>query len=263
MQKSQVLTRATIVAGAEATHGVQPRKVAFDYPAMTAEPFLRLDPAARNARRDATRATSTPALRIIISLVRVRLPGSMAWSTTSAHAQRRNRIQHVFEELAVIHVRRREPDGERNARGIDHKMALAARSALIRRVRADNVAPLFAAIVELSIATRLQSISPAQPSSCNNNRWSRCHTPRLVQVRNRRQHVEPDPHPISKGRSCHGRAVRSTNRIPVRACRLVTVDRRPPRRPGRGSRGSNGSAFAHSPSLTRGFIPHGRLQSQL
>jgi hypothetical protein len=43
--------------------------------------------------------------------------------------------------MAVVHVRRRESDRERDAGGVDHKLALAARSAFIRRIRADDVAP--------------------------------------------------------------------------------------------------------------------------
>jgi hypothetical protein len=136
-------------------------------------------------------------------------------------------------------------------------MALAARSAFIRRVRADDVAPLFAATVELSRAARLQSISPAQLNSWSSMAWSSLQTPRRVQVRNRRQHVDPLPQPISSGSICHGSAARRTNRIPVNTCRFETRGR-PPRFPGLRSFGNSGSMRHHRSSLRRGFMPHGR-----
>jgi hypothetical protein len=54
-------------------------------------------------------------------------------------------------------------------------------------------APLFAATVELSMATRVQTISPAQLISCSSSACNRFHTPRRVQLRKRRQQVEPLP----------------------------------------------------------------------
>ena len=257
------MTGATIVAGAEAAHGVEPGKVALDNPAMPAEPFAGVDAPTGDPRGDAARPTGGPALPKVVALVGVHLERPALRPAARAAFQRRDRVQHRVEDHTVIYVRRREERGKRNAFGVDHKMALAARSALIRRIRADDVAPLFAATVELSRAARLQSISSAQLSSCSKRRCNRFHTPRRVQVRKRRQHVEPLPHPISRGRSCHGSAVRRMNRIPVSACRFETVERRPPFFPGLGALGKSGSTCAHNASLTRGLMPHGRLRDRL
>ena len=41
------------------------------------------------------------------------------------------------QQLTVVDIGRREPDGKRSAVPVDHHMALAARFAAIRRIRAD------------------------------------------------------------------------------------------------------------------------------
>ena len=169
--------------------------------------------------------------------------------TASARApQRRNRIEHLLEHLAVVKIGLRQSNRERDPLGVDHKMALAARTALIRWVRARDVAPLFAATVELSMATRLQSISSAHANSCRSTAWSRRQRPRRVQVRKRRQQVEPRPQPSSNGSSCHGKPVRRTKTMPGNTWRLLTRGR-PPFGPGPRSRGRIGATTAHNLSL--------------
>jgi hypothetical protein len=186
------------------------------------------------------------------------LARTVAWSTGAAVLQRRNRFQHLLEQLTIVDVRVGQADREGNALGVDHNMAFAARSALVRHVRAGDVGPpRFAATVELSMATRSRSISSAHANSCNSTAWSRRQIPCFVQRRNRRQHVDPRPHPISNGSNCHGSPARSTNRVPVKTCLLLTRGR-PPALPGFRSLGSNGSTTAQSASSRRGFILRGR-----
>jgi len=257
------VARPSIVARTEATHGVQPREVALDHPAMAAQALLRLDASTGDPGADVAAMTRRATLAVVIAFVGVRLGRATTRAATPAAFQGRYGVQELLEELTVVDVGRRQPDRERDPGGVDHKMALAARSAFIRRVRADDVAPLFAATVELSRAARLQSISSAQLSSCSNSRCNRRQTPRFVHVRKRRQQVEPLPQFSSKGSNCQGSAVRRMKRMPVSAWRFETEDGRPPSRPGRGSRGSSGATFSHRASLTRGFMPHGRSLSQL
>jgi hypothetical protein len=77
------------------------------------------------------------------------------------------------------------------------------------------------------------------------------HTPASCQSRSRRQHVMPDPHPNSCGRSSQGIPVFSTNTIPVSALRSSSGGRPPL---GRGGRfGSSGSTRAHNLSDTSGL----------
>ena len=257
MEEPEIVGGASIVPCAEASHRVEPREVPLHHPPVAAEPLRRVDTAPRNAIANAAHPARVTALPVIVSLVGMRFVRPVARTAGTGTVEGRNRIEQRLEELTVVDVRRRQEDRERNPLGVDHKMALAPRSALIRRVRAENVAPLFAATVELSRAARLQSISSAQLNSWSSAACKRFHTPRRVQLRNRRQQVEPLPQPISKGNSCHGNAVRSTKRIPVSTWRLDTRGR-PPFFPGFGSLGSSGSMRIHSSSVTRGFIPHGR-----
>jgi len=248
---------AAIVPRAETTHRIEPREVPLHDPAVAAEPLGRFDTAPRNAIANAAHPARVTALPVIVSLVGMRFVRPVARTAGTGTVEGRNRIEQRLEELTVVDVRRRQEDRERNPLGVDHKMALAPRSALIRGVRADNVAPLFAATVELSRAARLQSISFAQLSSWSSAACNRVHTPRRVQLRKRRQQVDPLPQPISNGNSCQGSAVRSTKRMPVSTWRLDTRGR-PPCFPGFRSLGSSGSIRIHNSSVTRGFIPHGR-----
>jgi hypothetical protein len=60
-----------------------------------------------------------------------------------------------------VDVGRREPDRERDALAVDHQMALAARFAAIRRVRANLLvrpSPPLAGTLEASRLARVQSI---------------------------------------------------------------------------------------------------------
>jgi hypothetical protein len=153
-----------------------------------------------------------------------------------------------------VDVGRREPDRERDALPVDHNMALAARFAAIRWIRADllvGTAPPLAATLEPSRLARDQSIRSASPSRSSSTRCKRCHTPACCQSRKRRQQVTPLPHPSSWGRYSQGRPVRRTNRMPVKAARSE-MRGRPPLGLG-GSGGSSGAIASQSASLTRGF----------
>ena len=61
MQEAEIVRGATIIPGAEATHGIEPSEVALDHPAVSAEPFRRLDAAPRNAMAYAPGAAAPPA----------------------------------------------------------------------------------------------------------------------------------------------------------------------------------------------------------
>jgi hypothetical protein len=131
-------------------------------------------------------------------------------------------------------------------------MALRARFAAIRRVRADGDAPFLAETLALSSAARLQSIRSAAPSRSRSARWSRSQTPACCQSRSRRQQVTPEPQPISGGSSSHGMPLLSTKRMPVRAARSGTRGR-PPLGLG-GSDGNSGSMMAHNSSGNRSLL---------
>jgi hypothetical protein len=85
-------------------------------------------------------------------------------------------------------------------------------------------------------------------------------TPARSHFTKRRQHVLPEPHPISSGNICRGNPPRSTNRMPVSAARSETRGR-PPCRARRWGFGSKGSRRAHSASSKRGCAMRDRTKS--
>ena len=86
---------------------------------------------------------------------------------------------------------------ERDASLVCHNMALRARFSLIRRIRAGSLSPLFAVTLAESRETLSQSIRSALPRRSRSTRCSASHTPASCQSRKCRQHVDPDPQPIS------------------------------------------------------------------
>lgn len=74
---------------------------------------------------------------------------------------------------------------------------------------------------------RLQSIRLAQCSRVSNPRCSFVRSSASCLVAQTAPTVTPDPYPISRGSISHGRPVRRTNSIPVRAAWLGTRGRPP------------------------------------
>jgi hypothetical protein len=150
-----------------------------------------------------------------------------------------------------VEIRRTQLHRERDALSLDHKMALRARFAAIRRIRPGRSAPLGAGTENESIQARLQSIWSASPSRSSSSWWSLRHTPRWFHSRNLRQQVTPEPQPISGGSMDQGMPLRRTKMMPRKASRLETGGR-PPFGLGRGS-GSKGRMISHNSSETNGF----------
>ena len=111
---------------------------------------------------------------------------------------------------------------ERDASLVCHNMALRAHFSLIRRIRAGSLSPLFADTLAESRETLSQSIRSASPRRSRSTRCSASHTPASCQSRKCRQHVEPDPQPISLGSISQGMC-RSSRR---RRCQRGPRDRR-------------------------------------
>lgn len=242
---------APFVAGGESSVGaVQPSEGALDDPAMPAELLLGLDAAASNAGDDAAHQASGAAEDVVVGLVGVKLVGAEARSTP-APADRSDLVEQRLQKVALVHIRRRDVDGERDALAVDDQMLLGPELSAIRRVRPGLGAPPFDRTLEASMLARVQSTLSARPSSSSSARWSRSHTPASCQSRRRRQQVMPLPHPISCGRYSQPIPVRSTKRIPASAARSSTGGR-PPRGFGRGG-GNSGRMRAHSASGTSGF----------
>ncbi len=160
---------------------------------------------------------------------------------------------HEREQLAdVVAVGGCEGRGQRDAAGLADHVVLGARPAAVDRRGPRLGAPPLARTCELSTTALDQSSWPASCRSSKSTWCRRSQTPASFQSRSRRQHVIPDPQPISCGKSSHGIPVFSTNKMPARACRSGTR-LRPGYRYRRSTRGNNGSIRAHNPSLTSGF----------
>jgi hypothetical protein len=249
LEESLVDVRPAFVADGEPAEAVKPGEGALDDPAMAAETLAGLDPLAGDPAADAASVQRPSAAAGVVGLVGVELSRPLARRAPGA-ADPRDGIDQVLEGDAVVDVGGREERGERETLAIGHNVALRARFAAIRRVRAGLVAPFFAGTLAESSAARSQSMPLRSPNSSRIARCSACQTPACCQSRRRRQHVTPLPQPISGGSSSHGMPLRSTNRMPASAARSGTRGR-PPFGFG-GSGGSNGSTIAHSSSVTSG-----------
>ena len=244
----------TLVADGESAVTGEPGEGALDHPAMAPELLAGLDTLAGDAAADAASVEVPSAAGDIVRLVSVELQRSLTWSArpTAWAEDRRDVVDEVLEEPRVVRVRGREADDQGDAPTVDHKMALRARFAAIRRIRPGFLAPLFAGTLAASRLARDQSIWSASPNQSSSSRCSRSQTPASCHATSRRQHVGPLPHPNSAGNRFHGSPVRSTKMIPVRHARSGTRGR-PPFGFG-GAFGSSGSTARHSSSDTNGLL---------
>jgi hypothetical protein len=253
MEEGRVEVVASLEADEQAAVAMEPGEVPLDDPAVSAELGLGLDALAGDARGDAATTKGATPRTGIVRLVSMELVGTTAWSSAWL-LDRRDRIDHVEEDRALVDVRGRLEAGEGDPLPITRDVILRPWFATVGRARPHRLGrrpPFFtpfAGIVVLSTLTRLQSIRSASPSRSSSTRCSAYQTPASCQSRSRRQQVIPLPHPSSCGRYSHGIPVFSTNTIPVRHARSGTRGR-PAFFLGPG-RGNNGSTTDHSSSLT-------------
>jgi hypothetical protein len=245
---------APLVPDLQPAEAVEPRTCSFHDPAVTPQPLARLDAPAGDAWCDASPAQLGSKWGGVISLVGVQLLGALARAARPATLDRL--------DARVVDVGRAQRDRERDARGFDHKMALRARFASIRRTRAGFGAPPTAGIVKESTEALDQS-SWSESARRSKSTWcNRRQTPASCHSLSLRQQVVPDPQPSSGGSHDHGRLARRTKMMPRRQSRFEM--RGLPPLGFSGSGGSNGSTTAHNSSLTMGFaIMSDFINSQL
>ena len=239
------------VADREAPEAIEPGERALDDPAVATQAVAGVDAFTRNADLDVATAQGGSAPRIVIALIRMEFDRPLA-SLSGGRLGRGDGIQQQLEDLRVVAIGSSQERGKREAAPLDHNMALRARFAPIRWIRADGVAPLLAGMLALSREARLQSMRSVSPRRSRSVWCSRSHTPASCQSRKRRQHVTPEPQPSSCGSISHGMPDLSTKMIPLKAARSETRGR-PPLGLG-GSGGSSGATRAHNSSLTRGVL---------
>jgi hypothetical protein len=202
-------------------------------------------------RLDAAAAQFAPSLARVVGAVAVEPFWSPA-GTAAAAAHGRDRVDQRDHLGDVVAVAAGQSDRERAAATTDDQVVLGAAPGAVDRARPGLGAPPNARTCELSIAARDQSIRSASFSFANSSSCSRCQTPASCHSRNRRQHVIPEPQPISCGRYSHGIPVCNTNKIPVSTFRS-SIRFRPGNRCRRGTFGINGSKSSHNPSDTNGL----------
>ena len=215
---------ASFVAYGQSAEAVEPGEAALDHPAMPAEFFFAVDTSACNAGEYTAAAASVAASSIVIALVGVAFVGPLL-RTAGLATNGGYCIEHVFEHGAVMNVSAGQPNRERNAAPVCHRMPLRAWFAAIRWVWARGGPPFLAGMEEESTQTRLKSIRFAlrrrrSSSRCNLSQTpASCHSPQTPPAGDAR------PQPSSGGKFSHGMPVRSTNRMPLRAARSGTRGR--------------------------------------
>ena len=242
----------------ESTKAMKPRQRALDDPAGASES------AAVRAAAFGQLAGDPAPFEFIAMRLRV-IPAIAlheAWfpqRPTRTTAQRRNAIDERQQLRHVVPVRRREARDNRNPVGVGKNMMFRPGLTAIGRVRSSFFPPRSARSDALSTTARARSSWPRRRNSVSNRRWSRFQTPARCHFARRRQHVLPEPHPISFGNIFQGMPLRSTNRMPVSTARSG-IGFRPACWRLRGRRfGSKGSIRVHKSSSTSVWLMPDRL----
>ena len=229
----------------------QPTKDPLDDTTMNAQPTAMFRVSLGDEGSDAALAQRHADFFFgVVGAIGKRGVGPLA-ATPARAFDRWNRVDQRDRCLRIVDVRPGVRDGQRRSLTIADNMPLRAIFAAIRGIGAGLRPPKSARTEQLSIATFDQSISLASPSSSSSTRQIFSHTPATCQSRKRRQQVMPDPQPSSWGKYSQGQPVRSTNKMPVSACRLDTRGR-PPLGLAR-SAGNNGSIRSHNSSASSGL----------
>ena len=251
-------TGASLVAHGQAAKPMEPREGAFDDPAGPAQAAAVRRSSLRELRRDA------PLLELVAMRLRV-VPAvaldelGLGRGTPGTAAQGWERVDEGQELRDVVPVRRRQDRDERNPVRVGENMVLRPGLAAIGRVRSSFFPPRTARSDALSTTARAKSSSPRRRSSVSSTVWSRFHTPARCHRTSRRQHVVPDPQPISRGSMFHGKPLRSTKIIPVSTARSG-IGVRPAYRRLRGRRfGKSGSMRLQRSSSIKAFGMPDRL----
>jgi len=200
---------AFLVSHAKATVLMQPAVRSFNDPAVPAQSAAMECIAASQMWLDAALPQRVAMPLGVVRPVAIHGIGTMAWPARLA-VDRRNRVDQRYQLRDIVTVGPRDDRGQRDAARIRDNVVLRAGLATIGRIRPGLRPPKTARMLELSRLARDQSIlSPAFKRS-SSTRWSVSHTPAAVQSRRRRQHVIPQPQPISCGKSSQGMPVLST-----------------------------------------------------
>jgi hypothetical protein len=239
------------IANSQAAEAVEPCPGSLHYPAIATQPLARFNASARDPRHDAT-LPQLPAQRArIVGFVGMQLRRALARTPPPVAANRLDGIHDFEHHPRIMHIGRTQECRERDALALDHKMALRARFAAIRRILPGFCAPFSAGTEKESTEARDQSSWSASAKRSSKAWCNLRHTPASCHSRSLRQQVMPEPQPISGGKYDHGNPVRRTKMMPRKASRFEMRGRPPFGFSTSG--GSKGSTTAHNSSLTSGF----------
>jgi hypothetical protein len=132
---------AALVAHLEAPVAVHPRQSSFHHPPVSSQLLAGFDASPCYPGGYAPLPERLAASREVVSLVGMQLLRALARASTRRLADRLNGIHGLFQDLGVVDVGSCMDHRERDASSVDHNMALRARFALIRRIRAGSLAP--------------------------------------------------------------------------------------------------------------------------
>lgn len=147
--------RRTARNGSHAGRPRKPGQRTLDHPAVAPQPLAAVNASASNARDDAALAASAAAAPSVIGFVRIQLVRPAPRPAAPA-LDRHHRVEQLGQRHTVMHVCTGEHKGQRQTMAVPQDVALRARLASVRRVRACGLAPLFAAMDALSMQARLQ-----------------------------------------------------------------------------------------------------------
>ena len=217
--------RTTFITNSQPAKLMQPGKCTFYYPASFAQPATvrcstlgqqRFD--LQNSQSDTVwpRIIGTVTLNNIRALTRLTTLSSYRW----------NRFNQWKKLRYVVAVSTGDNSSKRYPVGVGNYMMLTAIFASISGVWAGFLPPKIARTDAESTTAREKSILSAFRSLLSKMRCILSQTPAFCQSRSLRQHVMPEPQPISLGKCSQPIPVLSTNRIPVKAT-LSGIDFRP------------------------------------
>jgi hypothetical protein len=237
------------IANLGRTIAIEPGQGALHDPTRAAQALAGLDLAPRNARGDTSLSQSLPASRIVVPPVGVQFVRSLSWSSTPSF-DRLNGIKRCLQHIGIMDFGDRQAYGEWDSVSVGHNVALRARFAAIRSIRAGFGTPGAGTLTESSDA-RNQSIRFGCPSLSSSTWCILDHTSACCQSRRHRQQVIPLPQPISWGSISHGMPLRNTNNVPLRASRFAPGCRPP--MGAVGARGNKGAMIVHDSSGSNSF----------
>jgi len=247
-----------LVAHRQPSKSMQPGEGAFDHPTRPAEAAAVRRAALRELGGDAAIAEPV-AMRLRIVAAVALDESRFAHGPTGAASEDGHRIDERQQLGDVVPVRRRQRRDERNPVGVGENMMFRPGLAAIGRVRSSFFPPRSARRDELSTTARARSSWPRRRNSVSSTVWRRVQTLARCHRTSRRQHVVPEPQPISRGSMFHGIPLRSTNRMPVSTARSGIGARPAYCRFRRRRLGSNGSIRAHKSSSIKAWGMPDRL----